>query len=351
LLLMKFLKRWLGTQPDQSPPASVPREADGQATETHALLTAVVLADPNNGEAHLGLGMLRLRDFAAEPVSATLHDAVGNLTRAVELLPDSPAAYFYLAFAESFTLDTIDQAAQHLARALDLDPALSVRAAEIQERIAAARTDMQEHAVDPATIHAAVQQYEQGHMLVQAERFDEAVAAFEQAITTYPAYAEALLALGETYRRLGRATEALGMFRRTLAVRPKMFEAHLGLGSLYVQQGEHQRALEQVTLAQEQAPDQPQVIRTVGLLQLAVGHAADAAATFRRLCALTPDDPEPRLHLALAALNSGNPAMAAEALSRIADAPLSAKQHQLAAQLYGQLGDAEAAQRHREQAV
>lgn len=347
---MDFLKRWFGPKSKQQPLRLTGRAAELAAEKdeaTRQLLATLLHNDPHNGEAQLAIGMLHLREYAEEPHIATLRDAVTRLTRATELLPDSSEALFYLAFAESFTLDTIDEAEAHLRQALQRDPQLAERAGEIEARIAAGKQGMQQQAIDPDIVRAAVEKYEAGQRLAEAGNHAGASTAFEEAIALYPAYAEALLALGESYRQLGRLEDAIRVLRRALAVRPRMFEAHVGLGSLYVQTGDQTRALEQLQLALGVVPDQPQVLRNVGLLQLATGQAAEAAATFRRLSALDPLDPEPRLHLALAALQSADHATARDALTRLEHSALNARQHQLAARVAEQLGDAEAAQRHR----
>ncbi len=358
---MSFWKRWFERRDDDdagvnvrpqtkvtsSPASLTAAPLTEKEQETLKLLTSLTAVDPHNGEARLGLGMLQLRAFAHEPVPSLLHEATTHLSSAIELLPDSPEAHFYLALALSFTLDTIDQADKHVRQALALNPQLAERASEIHERINAGRVGMQEQAIEPDALHTAVQRYEQAQALLDGGRADEAIALLSEAIALYPAYAEAMLALGEVYRQLQRPDEAIAAFRRALAVRPHMFQAYVGLGTLYVQRGDHSRALEQLLLALQQQPDQPQVLRNVGLLQLATGKATDALATFRRLCALLPDDPEPRLQLALAAIKSGDQMAGREALNRVEGTPLSSKQHRLAAQIAVDLGDEQLANHHR----
>ena len=347
---MHWLRRWLAPRVPATPTDPLSRGmaalANGDGDEALRLLASIGASDPKNGEAQLGLGMLHLRQFAADPQVSLLNEAVAVLTRAVALLPESPEAYFYLALAQSFALDTIDEAEGNLQHALQLDPGLRERAAEVETRIATARLGMQQQALDPATIHEAVEHYDAGQRLLEADQPAVAVAEFERATRLYPAYAEAFLALGAAYRQLDRLDDATRALRQALAVRPQMPEAHIALGSLYVQLGDRERALEQLLLALDHAPDQPQLLRNVGRLQLATGHAEDASATFRRLCALQPHDPDPRLDLVQAALQSGDQAAARAALARLNALTLSAAQHVRAAQLATELDDHEAAQRH-----
>lgn len=348
---MRFLRRWLAPRVPKTPADPLQRGmaalTSGDSNEALTLLAGIGASDPQNGEAQLGLGMLYLRQFADQPQVATLSDAVASLSRAAALLPDSPEAHFYLAMAESFTLDTIDEAEQHLARALQLDPTLGQRAVEIEQRIGAAKAGMQQQAIDPEIVHQAVQRYEAGQRLLEADQPGGAAAAFEQAIGLYPAYVEALLALAEAYRQLERGDDAVRALRQALAVRPRMLEAHIGLGSLYVQRGDRERALEQLLLALEQAPDQPQLLRNVGLLQLATGKPDAAVATLRRLCALQPAEAEPRLQLAQAALRADDQPAARDALQRLQALTLSPQQHGRAAEIAAQLDDDAAAERHR----
>lgn len=351
---MSFWNRWLKRRSTRvvDPLARSFAALDAtQHSEAQDVLATIAAADPDNGEAQLALGMLRLRDFTNDPASSVLHDAMISLRRAVERLPESSEAHFYLAIAESFTLDTVDEAAQHLARALELDPGLADRANDVQARIAEARSGMQQQALDADTLHAAVLHYEEGQHLIEQGDLTAAASAFNQAIALYPSYVEAIVALAEVERRRGNIEQAIAAFRRALAVRPDMFEARIGLGSLYVQQGDHARALAQLKLAAEQQPEQASLLRNIGLLQLALGTAQDALATFRRLAALQPDDPEAQLQVALAAAQAGDGAAARDALSRIDADTLQPRQHQLAAQIYDQLGNREAAQRHRDRAA
>jgi tetratricopeptide (TPR) repeat protein len=339
-----FWKRWFSPTARPADPLSrggAALAAGSEAAGEHealALLASVAGAEPNNGDSQLALGMLRLAEFRRDAAPATLNAAVNHLERAVALLPDSPEAHFYLALGESFTLATADAAAAHLEQALRLDPGLAERADEIRERVTAAHVGLQQQAIDPATLQSAVRLYDAAQAEIRAGALAAALPLLVDAVAQYPAYVEALLALSDVYRELGRGDEAIATLRRALSVRPQLFGAHLALGSLYVGRGEHGRALEQLEQALAQQPEHPQVLRNVGLLQLATGKPALAVATFRRLCALQPDDPDPRLQLALASLQAGDDAAAVAALERVDAAQLSARQRMLAARVAADLG-------------
>ena len=63
--------------------------------------------------------------------------------------------------------------------------------------------------------------------------YEEALAAFEQAIALDPRLAYPHTGLGNVYRNLGRYEEALAAYEQAIALDPKYAYPHNGLGNVY----------------------------------------------------------------------------------------------------------------------
>jgi len=70
--------------------------------------------------------------------------------------------------------------------------------------------------------------YNLANTLKEQDRLDEAVTAFQQAIRTQPRYADAYANLGNTFQALGRLDDALAAYRQTQALVPDHAGAHFG---------------------------------------------------------------------------------------------------------------------------
>jgi TonB family protein len=84
----------------------------------------------------------------------------------------------------------------------------------------------------------------QGDEFYDQGKYDEAVAAYQQAINLKPNYAEAYLNLGDAYSALQRNEEALAAYKKALRFKPNYGEAYIGLGDAYLALGKNEESEE-----------------------------------------------------------------------------------------------------------
>jgi len=82
-------------------------------------------------------------------------------------------------------------------------------------------------------IAEAYDQFLRAHMFEQDEKFDEAIAAYKQAMTLDPGAADIPADLADLYLRQNRAAEALAAGEQALKIAPANREAHRVLGTVY----------------------------------------------------------------------------------------------------------------------
>lgn len=200
-------------------------------------LRAIARTHPQLAAAHYELGSLLAR-------MGRLADAADALERAAALEPDHPAVPAALAavYLRAHVYDRAKQRAEHAVALAELRDAPSLAAAhEIAARVALAQAD-----ADAAVRHAdAAQQadearplakFVQGRMLFEEGRFEDALAAFEEAEAgeqrSRP-IEDLHLYLGDTLARLERHVDAEAHYRRELESFPGSTRAYAGLALLY----------------------------------------------------------------------------------------------------------------------
>jgi len=75
--------------------------------------------------------------------------------------------------------------------------------------------------------------------------YEKAVAAYKQVIRLKPGSASAHTDLGTTYAALGNHEEAVGAFKEAIRIRPTYAEAHYHLGLSYLKMGDKSLAIEE----------------------------------------------------------------------------------------------------------
>jgi tetratricopeptide (TPR) repeat protein len=101
---------------------------------------------------------------------------------------------------------------------------------------------------------SAQQAFDEGVQLMKAKRFDEAAAAFQQAVKARPDFAEAHSNLGYSLRNSGRLDQAIASYQEAIRLKPNLAEAREYLGVAYVLKGDRQAALEQYQVLQRLDP-------------------------------------------------------------------------------------------------
>ena len=81
-----------------------------------------------------------------------------------------------------------------------------------------------------------------GKALTRLNRFDEAVACWEEVVALKPDWAEAHVSLGRLFTQLGRAEEAIECWRKAIAIKPDLAEAHIKLGETLIGLGRFDEA-------------------------------------------------------------------------------------------------------------
>jgi tetratricopeptide (TPR) repeat protein len=292
--------------------------AQGRPEQAISLLRALVTAHPEDGDAHLLLGIA----LSAIP---RRDEALQQLERGVALEPGSAVAWFSLGNAEARFADTI-AARKAFETAVKLDPkffpahiSLALVLAQ-QNQLEAARVNLMEAirliGDRPSAAHA---HFLLAQLLIQQGHPHQALAELDAAVTLRPGYAEAYLNAGMIRKHLLQDQAAAADFRKAAEISPQDAEAQYQLGSTYLRLGAASEAVEPLRKTVAMRPgDRKALYQLCRALQRA-GRKEDALSCQKKLSILVRVELATADHLAEAGqLNnegiqlekSGNPAAA-----------------------------------------
>jgi len=216
--------------------------------------------------------------------------------------------------AELRALDRLDEAGLVLRRVLEKEPGsiaalieqghLARRCADNAAALAAFASAS---ALDPKHLGLKV---EVARSLRALDRLDEAAAKLDQALQADPSFLAALIEQGHLRRKAGDNAGALASFEAAAAVDP----AHVGIK---LEIAACQRALDRTDAAEatlrglvEAAPRHLPALVALGQLLIDTGRGGEAAAIFRTVQAIEPNDPRVPFALArIARLSDDRPAV------------------------------------------
>lgn len=117
-------------------------------------------------------------------------------------------------------------------------------------------------------------------------RYEEAIQAFETALTADPAADDVYLALGQAQEASGSVSAAEATYRRAIDLRPGYWAAHVWLGRFYRGQHRYDESIAEYERAATLTPDNGRAQALVGGQYMFVGRFGEALAAYDRALAL-----------------------------------------------------------------
>ncbi len=289
-------------------------------------LEKVLQIDPDNGDAHFGLGMV-LSDRSAEHDRALVH-----LRRAIDADPSNPTAY-YLLGRVLIVEEELEEALAALQRSLELSPGLAdahYRIALVYARLGdreAARRHQESfqqlssaqdglearqtrlgvlrNAASAALTSGDAEAFRQAvDELLQAEPdnpgvltlsaqgalaagdLERGLADISRALRFTPDQWEALYIQGLLLHRAGRPEQAMAALRRAVERNPLFAGGYAALGNVSLDLADTEGAIDAYRSAARLDPEQPAHYLNLATVYARLGLAeleAEAMATYRRL--------------------------------------------------------------------
>lgn len=119
-------------------------------------------------------------------------------------------------------------------------------------------------------------QYRLANVLVARKNYNEALAAYNRAVTLEPQFAWGYDGLGQTYVLLHRPTDAVLQFKKAKKLHPKWADSRYRLAQFYASQGRYDDAIVEYRDALAFAPQHPGLHRGYAVALYNRGHYQDA---------------------------------------------------------------------------
>lgn len=209
-----------------------------------------------------------LAEAQALRASGRSREAEQRIRQALTVHADEPLAHLALAQALA-EQDRLEEAVASFQRAARLSPASTEIEVQLQRAIAALET-------------------RRGVALVDARRFDEAMACYRRALEADPHCVAAHGNLGNLLGVQRRLDEAAICFRRVIELDPNVAQAHHALAMIAEQQGQLETAVAHYQRLLALAPPTAEWQHRLGQLLGQLDRPAEAAECFRRALTLNP---------------------------------------------------------------
>jgi tetratricopeptide (TPR) repeat protein len=256
----------------------------GMLTESEALCTKILAAQPDHIDAIYLLGAVRAR-------GGRWQDALAYFDRALALKPDFPEALANRGVVLG-RLGRLDEAAKSFVSALALKPDYPEACFNYgqtlfqMKRFAEAAVQYDRALALKPNYSEAL--YSQGNVLRATQRYQEALASYQKLLAIKPTDAEALNLFGVTLQRLKRFAEAVASFDRAIAIKPDFTDALNNRGIAFKELGRFDEALGEFDKALSLRPAFAEAHFNKGVLLLEIGRPSEARNIFEGGIKLSP---------------------------------------------------------------
>jgi putative PEP-CTERM system TPR-repeat lipoprotein len=315
-LAIRILEPTVAVLPDDSVLRSLLGTAYLQSGDYAKALVHLEMAarlDPKNPEVLANLARTRLGagdiERAIADLDAAVKSGIGGTKTQMLLV---------VSHLQRGDLDQALRFAQGIRASQPNDPAIEMLLAAIHEKkgnYAAARKSAEaalerQPSYAPAVVQLAKLDVQGGHLR-------EARRRLETFIDKEPNNVQALLALGELGASLGaKEEEIVGWLERARISGKGPVRATVLQARYYLAANLPSKASEITQQALSDQPDNPVLIETLGLAELAAGHPGAAISAFSKLAKLQPQSPVAWYQLGVAQKTDGNRASAAFSLRK-----------------------------------
>jgi tetratricopeptide (TPR) repeat protein len=141
-----------------------------------------------------------------------------------------------------------------------------------------------------------------GEMLFERGKYDEAGFQLRKVVAQIRHCWDAQCILAGLETMANRLQAAEQRLRNVVLFNPEMEVAFLGLSDVLDREGDHDGALAILQDQLKDHPDDPSIIKAMGVVLFHSGKAAEARERLNRAIELSPNDPEPHVHLGLIAM-------------------------------------------------
>ena len=156
----------------------------------------------------------------------------------------------------------------------------------------------------------------QGIVLREQGRTEEAIKHYLQALRSNPGYALAHNNLSNAYYELGMHKEAIGSYKQAIRINPDYAAAHLNLGNAYYESGMHKEAIDAFKHVIRINPDDADAHNYLGVAYVKTGKRKEATEAYKQALRINPDDAQTHYNLGVAYGALGKYKEAAEAFQQ-----------------------------------
>jgi tetratricopeptide (TPR) repeat protein len=145
---------------------------------------------------------------------------------------------------------------------------------------------------DPSQADNARMHYDVGTAHAEAERYADAIVAYEKAIALKPDYVEAHRNMGIVYGNTDRNAEALAAFNKILTIDPDNAAAHMSIGNIYFLLRKPTEAIAAYNKVIALKPNDVEAYNTIAGIYSMLGKHADSLAIRKKLISINPANAE-----------------------------------------------------------